>query len=175
MKHGPMLLAAIGLPISAIVANMQSGPAAVPLAYVSSQRVMAESNEGKARQARLQTMQVQKMGELKAKQQALTATRQQLAKAPDAASRSQLQQQELQQRTDFERSTLQAQAELQNLQRQTNTELQEKVRPILEQLAKERNIRMILNAESAVAWGDPGLDLTAQVVERLDAQSTAPQ
>ena len=42
--------------------------------------------------------------------------------------------------------------------------------PILQQVATEKGLHVLFNAQEAgFAWVDPGLDLTADVIKRLDA------
>ena len=140
------------------------------VAYVSAQRILEGSPDAKAEFARLQTMQQQKTTALRAQQQTLETTRQQLAQAADGPGRIQLQQQELQQRTDFERATVKAQADLQTLQREVNIALQTKVKAVVEDLVKGQNIQLVLNGDAAVVWAAPGVDLTPAVIERLNAK-----
>jgi len=144
-------------------------PGTPQIAYVSAQRILAESPDARADVARFQAMQQQKTTELRAQQHALDATRQKLAQASDGSGRIQLQQQELQQRLDLERATGQAQADLQALQRQVNTDLQSKVKGVVEDLVKGKNIQLVLNGDAAVIWAAPSTDLTADVLERLNA------
>jgi Skp family chaperone for outer membrane proteins len=141
----------------------------LPIAYISAQRILGESTVGKSETSKFLAAQQQKAGELRTKQQTLDATRQQLAQATETAARTQLQQQEQQQRTDLERSTAQAQADLQTLQRQAQTELQGLIKPIIADVAKARDLQLVLNSDTALAWGADSLDLTAAVIERLNA------
>lgn len=142
------------------------------IAYVSGQRIVAESPETKAAFARLPALQQERATALRAKQQALEATRQQLAQTSDGSTRIQLQQQELQQRTDLERATVLAQADLQALQRQLDADLKSKVKAVVDDLVKGQNIQLVLN-DQAVVWAAPDTDLTGAVVERLNAKPTA--
>ena len=49
-------------------------------------------------------------------------------------------------------------------------EFVKKLSPIIEQLANEKGLHIVFNAvESGIAWAAPGLDLTADVVKKLDA------
>ena len=147
-----------------------SSPSVARIGFVSGQRIFVESSEGKTEAARLQTLQQQKTTDLRAKQQTLEATRQQLAQGGDSATRERLQQQEQQQRTDLERATVQAQTELQTLQRQVQSEFQTRVKPIVEAVAKSENVQLVLNGDSAVVWAAPGMDLTKMVLDRLNAK-----
>ena len=145
-------------------------PAPSRIALVSGQRILAESPETKGEVARLQLLQQQKATELRSKQQALEATRQQLAQAGADAARIPLQQQEQQQRTDLERATVQAQSDLQTLQRQLQTDLQTKVKAVVDDLVKGQDFQVVLNGDTAVIWAAPGVDLTSAVIERLNAK-----
>jgi Skp family chaperone for outer membrane proteins len=161
------------LPAMLSLAPAAQAPAASStprIAYISAQRIVEGSPDAKAEFARLQTMQQQKATALRAQQQTLEATRQQLAQTADGGGRIQLQQQEVQQRTDLERATAQAQADLQTLQREVNTALQTKVRAVVDDLVKGQNIQVVLNGEAAVIWAAPGTDLTAAVIARLNAK-----
>ena len=49
-------------------------------------------------------------------------------------------------------------------------EFVKKLQPIIEQIANEKGLHIVFNAaESGIAWAAPGLDLTADVVKKLDA------
>ena len=173
-----MKILLITLPLAILVAFMAlqrtagqtpaSGPP-LSIGYVSAQRVFAESTEGKAELAKLQAFQQEKMGELKTRQATLESTRQRLANA-EGAARIELQQQEILQRTDLERSTAQAQLDFQNRQRQVQTDVQVRVKAVLGDLVKAQSIQLVLNGDQAVLWGVPGMDLTAAVIGRLEAK-----
>jgi Skp family chaperone for outer membrane proteins len=140
-------------------------PSAV--AFVSANRVLAESPGA----ARLQSMQQQHAGELRTRQSALEATRQQLATTADGPGRLELQQKELQQRTELERMTVQFQNEYQALQREVATDLQRRVKTVLDDMMKSEPYQLILSSDNSVMWnGSPELDLTAAVIKRLNAQ-----
>ena len=137
---------AVGALLTAIVAGQAANPRpSLAIGYVNVQRAIAESAEGKAQLARVQTLQQQRANELRTRQQTLEGLRSQLAQASESAARVKLQQQESQQRTDLERATVQAQQELQNLQRQVLTEFQGRLRGIVEELVKGQGLQLVLN------------------------------
>lgn len=141
------------------------------VAYVSAQRLVSESNAGKAESARLQAAQQQRLSDLKAKQAAWQATRQQIAQGQsDPAELAKLQQLEQQQRIELEQAAQQANNDLQTMQRQIQVDLSNKARPIIAELAKGRGVTVVLNSDAAIAWADPTLDLTPALIERLNAQ-----
>lgn len=168
------LLSVIAVGLFAVAYSLNvSGQTAIatPVGYVSTQKVLAESNEGKAAVARLQTVQQQKANELRPKQQALEATRRQLLETTDQNARTQLSQTEQQQRTELERLTAQATNDVQALQRQMQSELQVHVRGIIEEIAKSKNVQMVLNGDTTIIWSDNRLDLTPALIERLNASA----
>jgi Skp family chaperone for outer membrane proteins len=166
---------AVGFLSSRIGAQAARPQAAI--AYVSSQRIFAETNEGKAAVARAQAFQQQRGTELRSRQQTLESTRLQLAQATDAAARSQLQVQAQNQQTDLERANAQAQTDAQTMQRQVNSDMQARVRGVLADLSKGENFQIVLNSDAAVIWASsaPGLDLTNAVIERMNVSSAPKQ
>jgi Skp family chaperone for outer membrane proteins len=159
----------------AAAAQNPAPPRPAGIGYINPQRIFAESSEGKADVARVVALQQQKASELRVRQQTLDTTRQQLAQAADGPTRTPLLQQETVQRTDLERATAQAQADIQTLQREVNTELLNRVKSVLDVVAKEQNIQLVLNADASLIWAAPGTgaDLTSVVIERMNAKSTA--
>jgi Skp family chaperone for outer membrane proteins len=148
----------------------QAQPARTPsaVAYVSPNRILNESVHGRTEAARLQTLQQQRTTELRGKQQALETTRQQLSTVADAAARQELAQRENAQRTDLERSTVQFQTDLTALQREVNTDMQRRVRTILDELMKTQAYQLVIN-DGSVLWSAPELDLTTAVIGRMNA------
>ncbi len=153
-----------------LVGQAQSTKTPSAVAFVSGTRILTESVHGRGEASRLQQAQVQRATDLRSKQQALEATRQLLATTTDAAARVGLQQKEIQQRTDLERSTAQAQNDFQTMQREINADMQRRVRAILDDLMKTQNYQLVLNADTALMWSTPDLDLTSAVVGRMNGQ-----
>ena len=127
-----------------------AAPAAVPfpagakIAFVNVQAIAANSAEGKAANAKIEAL-------VAAKKKQAEAT----AKAP----------QQEQQRFQAE-----AQQEVQKLQAELQAEFQNKLVPILRQLAQEKHLSMLLSAQDAgLIYAEPGLDLTNEAIKRLDA------
>lgn len=174
MKVVPVWLAMTALP-ALVVGVAQQRPAAPgsPVAYVSAQRISNETTEGKAGVARMQALQRERADQVRFKQQALEATRRQLA-AAQGADRASLQAQEQQQRGELEKAALQAQADLQGLQRTISTELTPKVKTVVAEIVKDTGIQMVLSGESAVVWAADGLDLTSRVIAKMNAQPAVP-
>ena len=71
---------------------------------------------------------------------------------------------------DAERFQQDAQAEINELQQEVQNDFVKKLSPIVEQLAVEKGLHLVFNAsESGIAWAAPGLDLTPDVIKKLDA------
>ena len=61
---------------------------------------------------------------------------------------------------------------------EVQSEFVKKLSPIIDQIASERGLLIVFNApESGISWAAPGLDLTLDVVKKLDAAKggTAPK
>lgn len=168
MKTSLMFIAALAL--------LPSAEAAQPRAvgYVSMQMVLNEATETKAAAERIKATQQQKAGDLRVKQQALEETRRQLGEPAGLFQGKRLREQEERQRIQLEQATAQAQQELQTLQQQIQRELRARLKTVLDELARRHGLELVLNHDTSVLWAAPGLDLTAAVVERLNATVPAP-
>ncbi|MCA1585809.1 MAG: OmpH family outer membrane protein, partial [Acidobacteria bacterium] len=91
------------------------------------------------------------------------------------AAQADLQKQAERMRLDIERATQDAQQELQELQGQIEQDFNRKVQPLLAQVAAEKDLHFIFNGQGAgIAWADTGLDVTAEVIKKLDAAQKTP-
>ena len=135
--------------------------------------IFQNSQEGKASVARVQALITKKQGENAEKAKALQANQQKLqtsGSVMNEAARSQLEKEIERQTKDAERFQQDAQAEINELQQEVQNEFVKKLSPIIEQIAVEKGLQIVFNlAEAGVAWATPGLDLTGDVVKRLDA------
>jgi len=125
-------------------------PAGARIAYVNVQAIAANSAEGKAANAKIESLVNKKRSELEANKAN--------QKTPQDAQR--LQQE--------------AQQEVQKLQAELQGEFQQKLVPILQKMAQEKHLSMLLSAQEAgLIWAEPGLDLTTEAIRRLDAATAA--
>jgi Skp family chaperone for outer membrane proteins len=122
-------------------------PAGAKIAYVNVQAIAANSAEGKAANAKIEALVKKKQGEAAAVQ-----------KNPQ----------------DQQRFQQEAQQEVQKLQAELQAEFQNKLVPILRQMAQEKHLSMLLSAQDAgLIYAEPGLDLTNEAIKRLDAAPSA--
>jgi len=152
-------------------------PVGAKIAFFQPEVVFQSSADGKAALARVQALVQKKQTENADKAKALAANQQKLqtsGSVMNEAARSQLEKEIDRQQKDAERFQQDAQAEINELQQEVQNEFVKKLSPIIEQLANEKGLHIVFNAvESGIAWAAPGLDLTADVVKKLDAAKPA--
>jgi Skp family chaperone for outer membrane proteins len=79
------------------------------------------------------------------------------------------------QQREGERLEQDAQQELTELQQEVQQEFQKKLIPIVDAIAKEKDLQMVFSiGDAGLVWAEPGLDLTMEVVKRLDATPATP-
>lgn len=157
----------------------QAAPAEVPFpagakyAFVNIQRVAAESGQGKSLSQRVQAMNTQKLNELNEKNKALQTSQQKLdsgASVLSETARMQLEKDIDRQQTEIQRFTDDAQKEVQELQNELQAEFQQKLGPVIQQIAQEKKLEILFSAlDAGIIWADAGLDLTAEVIRKFDA------
>jgi len=77
--------------------------------------------------------------------------------------------------TEIQRFTQDAQAEIQELQNQLQQQFQTRIEPVLAQVGQEKGLHFIFNGpDSGLVWADPGLDISTDVIKRLDASPAPP-
>ena len=153
-------------------------PAGAKIAFFQPELIFQNSVDGKAGMSRVQALITKKQGENAEKAKALQANQQKLqtsGSVMNEAARSQLEKEIERQQKDAERFQQDAQAEINELQSELQQDFQKKLFPILQQLAQEKGLHLLLSAQDAgVIWNEPGIDLTAEAIKKLDA-ATAPK
>ena len=153
-------------------------PQGAKIGFVNFQRVIQESSDGKASTARVNALMAKKQNEGTEKQKQLAANQQKLQTTGSVmsdAARGQLEKEIERQQVEGQRFQQDAQAEVQELTNELQNEFIKKVTPILQQVATEKGLYALFNAQEAgFAWVDPGLDLTTEVIKKLDAATTKP-
>lgn len=153
-------------------------PEGAKVAYVVLQRIANESAEGKAATAKIQALQKKKSEELQEKQKQVEALKQKLEKEVSVMSstaQADLQKQVERINTEMQRFTQDAQQEIQELQTQLQQAFEQRMTPILAQVGQEKGLHYIFNGpDSGMVWADPGLDISADVIKKLDSTPAAP-
>src|SRR5712691_3739348 len=151
----------------------QPFPAGAKYAFVNIQRIAAESAQGKSLSSRVQALNNSKLTELNEKNKALQASQQKLDSGASVLSdtaRAQLEKDIDRQNTEIQRFTDDAQKEVQDLQNELQAEFQQKLGPVVQQIAQEKKLEILFSAlDAGIIWADAGLDLTTEVIRRFDA------
>jgi len=159
----------------------QAAPAPAPVAFpegakyafINIQRIASESAEGRTSSSRIEALRAKKAAELSEKNKTVEAlqAKQRSAVMSEAAS-AQVQRDIDKAQVDIQRMTQDAQAELQDLQNELQLDFQRKIGPVIETLAREKGLQLLFSqTDSGLVWADGGLDLTLDVIRRLDAAS----
>jgi Skp family chaperone for outer membrane proteins len=146
-------------------------------AFINVQEIAQTSAEGKAFNAKVNALQEQKVKELQDKNKALQAAQEKLEKGASVMNdqaRAQLQSEIERQQRDIQRATEDAQQEVQQLTQQLQVEFERRLTPIIDRVAKEKQVHFIFNAnDSGLVWADPTMDLTPDVIRALDGGKPA--
>ena len=142
-------------------------------AFVDVQMIASSSVAGKEASKRLQALTEKKQAEISDKNkqlQALTTKRDTSVGVMNETARAQLEKDIDRLQRDIQFSNSNAQAEVNELQGELQADFQKKLIPIIEDLAKEKSLYMIFTAETGFAYVHPGLNLSEEVIKRLDAK-----
>jgi outer membrane protein len=152
-------------------------PEGAKYAFINIQRIASESAEGKTSSSRIEQLRAKKASELTEKNKAVEALQaKQRSSVLGEAAAAQIQKDIDKTQVEIQRMTQDAQSELQDLQNELQLDFQRKVGPVIEAVAREKGLQLLFSqADSGLVWADAGLDLTAEVIRRLDAASAAAQ
>ncbi len=148
-------------------------PAGAKVAFINPQRIFQESSDGKSALTRVQALTQKKQTENTARQKTLQDNQQKLQASGSVmsdAARGQLEKEIEREQLDLQRFQQDAQAEITELQNEVQNDFARKVQPLIDQMAKEKGLQMVFNAgDAGFAWVDPGLDLSSEIIRKLDA------
>jgi len=153
-------------------------PEGAKYAFVNIQRIANESAEGKAATARINALVQRKQTEGADRTKQLQAAQQKLEAGGSVLSenaRGQLQKEIDRLTVDIQRFNEDAQEEVTALQNEAQGEFQTKLVPVIQQVARERGLLAVFSAaDSGVIWGEPGLDISVDIIKRFDAANPVP-
>ena len=148
-------------------------PSESRIAFVDFNEVASNSVPGKALFAKLKAFRDGKLFELGEKQKQLDGMQAQLAGGAtilNDSARTQLAKTIEKMKRELQYGSEDAQAQFDELQQDGLADLRKRISPILKDLAAERHLDAIFSmAETAPAFVDPRIDLSAEVTKRLDA------
>jgi outer membrane protein len=152
-------------------------PEGAKAAFVVLQRIANESADGKAATAQIQGLQQKKAAELAEKQKQLQGIQAKLEKEASvmsATAQADLAKQAERINTEIQRFTQDAQQELTELQEQLRLQFEARVQPVLDEVRQEKGLHFIFNGpDSGLVAADPGLDISLEVIKKLDAAKPA--
>lgn len=155
-------------------------PQGSKVAYVVLQRIANESADGRVATTRIQALQQKKAAELNEKNKQLTTAQQKLEKegaVMSASAAAELQKTVERLNVEVQRFTQDAQAEVQELQQTLQNEFQQRLEPVLQQVANDMGLQFVFNGPDAgLVWADAALDISNEVIKKLDsAKPVAPK
>lgn len=149
-------------------------PEGAKVAYVMLPLIAQNSSEGKAASTRIEELQKKKQAELQDKNKQLQTAQQKLNASGTVLNdqaRGALEKDVERMQREIQFAQQNAQAEVQDLTQELQEQFRQKLMPIIESMGKERGLHVIFSGgDAGIIWADPGLDLTQEVVKRLDAQ-----
>lgn len=165
-------LSLFSLPSLAFAQGALPTDAATRLAYFSPQRAFALSADGKAAEAKLNALEAERSKEIAARNAKLQVMQNSLQQSSSVLGETARRQRETELerfQIDTRRFVEDAQAEFLGVQRNLENTFFAKLRPALDAVAKERGFLFVFNEDSGMlAWASPALDITADVVKRVD-------
>ena len=152
-------------------------PEGAKIAFLNVNYILQTSDEGKAAIAEVRELENKRSGELADKKKKFEEAQK---KANDAANvmseqaRAQTARELEKQARDLEYEVQDAEKEVEAFQQKTLSEVVQKVGPIIETIAKEKQLHLVIRSESGIlAWGVDGLDISEEIVKRLNASKGA--
>jgi outer membrane protein len=160
----------VAVPASAQIA----GSTTTKIGVLEVQRVVAESAVGKASLARVQKIQSQKQEDLTKRQNELKDLEKKIQdqnKSLSEEALDKLQKDYQAKALEFKRAQDDAQRELEELQRRELSELEKKVMPVIDAVAKEHGYNLVFNKfQSGLLFADATTDLTDAVITKFNSQ-----
>lgn len=154
-------------------------PAGVQVAALDFARLTAASSVAKTAFARVETATRTKSSELSERAKSLEAQRLKLEGEMTLLSesaRTLAQQAFARAQLEFDRQREDAEAEVNNLRLEVERELRARLFPVVDAVAREKGLHLVLNVSSAdFLWIDPDIDISEEVARRLDLAQKKPQ
>ena len=146
-------------------------PEGAKIAYVDFQRVASESELGKAAAGKITDFVKKKQAEGQEKGKQLQAMLEKQKTQGSVLSDAAMKQLELdiaKAQRDLQYFQNEAQAEQETLNNELMNEFQQKVLPLVQQVATERGLHMVFNVDQFI-FANRGLDLTPEIITRANA------
>lgn len=149
-------------------------PQDAKVAFIDINAVAANSTAGKEATKKLTALSDKKSSEIQEKNKQLQALQTKLntgGPVLNETARNSLEKDIAKMTRDIQVAQQDAQAEMNDLQQDLMAEFQKKLLPVIEEVAKEKGLHAVFSiADSGAAYVHPGLNLTDEVVKKLDAK-----
>ena len=167
------MIRAVAAAAVVLTATSASAQEATRVGAISLEYVARSSKAGKSALAEIEKLVKQKESEIVARGGELDKQRASLQKAGvglSARALGDLQKAFDKSRLDFERFQQDAQKDVDALQAKFDADLRFKLSPIIDAVSKERGLQFVFGLEqAAIVWWSPTVDISDDVVKRLDA------
>jgi Skp family chaperone for outer membrane proteins len=172
----PVAPAASQAPPSAAAAP-RPFPEGAKVAYIDLQYIASNSVEGRGATAKIQEYAKKKTAELEGKQKAVEALRSKLLQGGTVLSdsaRGQMEKDIERMARELQFAQQEAQSEQTSLTTELQNEFQTRLNPVIDQVAQEKGLHLVLSiADSGAVWVNTGLNISVEVMKRLDAAKPA--
>jgi outer membrane protein len=149
-------------------------PEGAKVGYIDIQMIASNSAEGKAAAQKIKAWEETKYKEIQAKQKQAQDVQTKLTQSGavlNDAARSQSEKELQKLQRELQAMQEDAQQERLDLTNKLQAEFQDKLNPIIDQVANEKNLHMVFSVrDSPIVWVNTGLDLTQEVLKRFDAK-----
>src|SRR5437762_10134388 len=170
---------------SALAAALLLAPAApaqtppMPkIGVIEGQRIVQESAVGKESLARVQKVQQGKQDDLVKRQKDLRDLEQKIqdqGKSLSEDAMEKLQKDYQAKALELKRAQDDAQRDLEEAQRKELSELERRVMPVIDTVAKEQGLQLVFNKfQSGLLYADQNIDITEAVIAKFNTQIAAP-
>ncbi len=161
----------------ALPAPAQAAGSGLKIGVLEVQRIVAESAVGKESIARVQKIQGGKQEELTRRQNELKDLEKKIqdqSKTLSEEALDKLQKDYQSKALEFKRAQDDAQRELEELQRRELGDLEKRVMPVIDAVAKEQGYQLVFNKyQSGLLFADSSTDITDLVITKFNSQIAA--
>lgn len=177
--HLPARACALAVAALALAGALPARSQSPKIAVVNTDQILRSSETGRKALDELRQLQEKKQAEIKAKQDELQALRDKIDQGRLSLSEDKLNEMQSQlekQAVDFKRFQEDAQNELNKKRDDILDRIESQVMPVINQVGKDGGYTMIFRKfESGLVYVDDAIDITDEVVKRVDAAKAAKQ
>jgi outer membrane protein len=174
---GNRLIVAGAVATAALLALPVEAQSTQKVGVIEVQRIVQESAVGKESLARIQKIQAAKQEDLVKRQNELRDLEKKIQDQGKSLSEEAMEKSQKDYQTkalDLKRFQDDAQRELEDLQRKELGELERKVLPVIEAVAKELGYSLVFNKyQSGLLHAEPGVDITDAVIQKFNTAIAA--